>query len=225
MKIRTLIAGNIILVLLATSSVQAADQMINLHAKKGGKMRIEGTSTIHDWQVESTILGGSLEVGPNFPIEPGQDIKPGKVQARANVFIPIRSLQSVNKDGSPYDDKMDEVMYKNMKASEFPKIFYRTTELVLKETPKTKEGPYLFDSTGELALAGVTNKISMPIRVFPLGGKNLRITGTYLTKMTAFGIPVEKIGVSIVAIKVGDDVKLVFDWIVGPPRAQAPASQ
>src|SRR6266404_6670659 len=129
MKIRTLIAGNIILVWLATSSVLAADQIKSLHAKSGSKMRIEGTSTIHDWQVESKIIGGSIEVGANFPTEPGQDVKPGKVDAQANAYIPIRSLLSVNKDGSHYDDKMDDTMWKNLKVTEFPKIVYTTSEM------------------------------------------------------------------------------------------------
>ena len=117
MKKRILIAGKLALVLIATVSVQAADEMTNLHAKSGGKMRIEGTSTIHDWAVESKIIGGSMQVGPNFPLEPGQEVKPGKVDAHANVFIPVRSLLSVKKDGTHYDDKMDEITWKNMKAA------------------------------------------------------------------------------------------------------------
>ena len=96
MKIRTLIAGTITLVLLAISSVQAADQMTSLHAKSGSKMRIEGTSTLHDWQVESRVIGGSIEVGPNFPVEPGQDVKLGKVDAQATASIPVRSCPRQN---------------------------------------------------------------------------------------------------------------------------------
>src|SRR5260370_40073362 len=106
MKIRTLIAGNVTLALLATSSVLAADQMTKLHGKPGSKMRIEGTSTIHDWQVESKIIGGSIEVGPNFPAEPGQDVKTGKRDAQGNADNPVRSLLGINKDGLRYDDKI-----------------------------------------------------------------------------------------------------------------------
>ena len=224
MKIRNLIAGNVILGLLATSSVLAADQVTKLHGKPGSKMRIEGTSTIHDWQVESKIIGGSIEVGPNFPVEAGQDVKPGKVDAQANAYIPVRSLLSVNKDGSHYDDKMDDTMWKNLKVTEFPKIVYTTSELVLKEIPKSKEEPYVFDSKGELAIGGVTNKISMPVKVFPLGGKNLKITGTFPTKMSDFNIKAEKIGLGFVSFKTADDVKLLFEWMVGPPKPVAAAN-
>ena len=91
-------------------SLQAADQMTTYAARSGSKMRIEGTSNIHDWQVESPIIGGMIEVGPGFPTEPGQAVTPGKVEAKAEVFIQVRSLKSIEKDGKPYSDKMDEIM-------------------------------------------------------------------------------------------------------------------
>ena len=60
--------------------------------------------------MESPIIGGMLEVGAGFPTEPGQAVTPGKVEAKADAFIQVRSLKSVEKDGKPYSDKMDEVM-------------------------------------------------------------------------------------------------------------------
>jgi len=59
------------------------------------KMRIEGTSNIHDWQVEGSIIGGYLEVGPEFPVEPGQAATAGKVEAHGEAYIPVRSLFSI----------------------------------------------------------------------------------------------------------------------------------
>ena len=67
MKKRTLIAGTVALLLLATVSLPAADQMTTFAARSGSKMRIEGTSNIHDWQVESPFIGGMMEVGPELP--------------------------------------------------------------------------------------------------------------------------------------------------------------
>ena len=45
-----------------------------------------------------------------FPIEPGQEAKPGKVDAKARLFVTVRSLKSVEKDGKPYSDAMDDIM-------------------------------------------------------------------------------------------------------------------
>ena len=78
MKRHTLITGTITLLLLAAASLQAADQMTTYNARSGSKMRIEGTSNIHDWQVESPFIGGMMEVGPGFPMEPGQAVDAGQ---------------------------------------------------------------------------------------------------------------------------------------------------
>jgi len=146
MRTRTFIAVIGLIQLIAGLSLQAADQMTSLHARSGSKMRIEGTSLIHDWQVESRIIGGSIEVGPNFPTVPGQEVKPGKMDVHGIAIIRVRSLQSVEKNGSHYSDKMDESMWKKLKLNEFTNIFYYPNELSLKEPAKGKDAPYLFDS-------------------------------------------------------------------------------
>lgn len=216
MKIPKLFACNLALFIAATLSLSAADQANRLSAKSGSKMRIEGTSSLHDWQVESPLIGGFIDVGQNFPTEPGQDLKPGKSDAHVEAFITVRSLRSVEKNGTFYSDKMDEIMWEKFKPKEYPKILFRSTELTLKEVPKSKDAPYVFDAKGDLALAGVTNNISMVVNVLPLGDKKLKISGVYPTKMSAFKMQPETIGLGIV--KTGDDVKLIFDWMVGPAK-------
>jgi len=231
MKKQILISGTITL-LLAALSLQAADQKTTYAARSGSKMRIEGTSNIHDWQVESSIIGGMMEVGPGFPTEPGQAATPGKIDAKVEAFVTVRSLKSIEKDGRPYSDPMDNIMYEKLKASEdpvtkkvpYPRIEYRLSELVLKEAPKDKDGAYVFDAKGDLAIAGVTNKIAMPVNVTPMADKKLKITGTVTLKMTDFKIepPAPKLAFGL--IKTGDPVKLIFEWILAPRKAPAPAS-
>ena len=224
MKTRYLTATIAGLALLIVTASQAAEEMTRLHAKSGSKMRIEGTSTAHDWQVESKIIGGFIEVGSNFPTEPGQEVKPGKVGGRVETFITVRSLQSVEKNGSHYSDTMDETMWKNMKGAEYPRIVYRSTELSIKEAPKSKDAPYVLESKGELAIAGVTNQVSMTVGVLPLGEKKIKITGSLATKMSDFKIEAAKIGLGFVSFKTADDVKLIFEWMLGPAKAPAAAA-
>lgn len=201
---------------------QAADSNTIYSARRGGKMRMEGTSSIHDWQVESSLVGGSLEVGPGFPTEPGQAVQPGKIEAKGEVFVPVLSLKSIEKSGAPYSDKMDNVMWLHLKSSDYGRIVYHVSELVLKEPAKDKDSPYVFDSKGELTVAGVTNTISMPVNVFLLPDKKLKITGTTTVKMTDFKIePPTPLGLPI-AIKTGDDVKIIFEWMLAP-KSPAPA--
>jgi len=232
MKKQTLIAGHIALLALATLSLQAADQKTTYAARSGSKMRIEGTSNVHDWQVEGSIIGGFMEVGPGFPAEPGQTAVPGKIEAKAEAFISARSLRSIEKDGRPYSDAMDGIMYEKLKASEdpatkkvpYPRIEYRLSELVLKESPKAKEGSYVFDTKGDLMVAGVSKTISMVVNVTPMADKKVKISGNTTIKMTDFKIdpPAPKIALGL--IKTGDDVKLIFEWMLAPRKAPAAAS-
>ncbi|HTL57663.1 MAG TPA: YceI family protein [Candidatus Limnocylindrales bacterium] len=220
MKTRILFAGTIASLLLTGLSIHAAE-LTRYNAKPGNlKMRIEGTSNIHDWQVEGTIIGGYLEVGPGFPVEPGQVATPGKVEAKGEAYIPVRSLFSIEKDGKKYSDKMDEVMYEKMKSQENPRIVFKLSELTLKEPAKSKDAPYVFEAKGDLAVGGVTKTITMPVNITPLGENKIKITGTTSVKMTDFKIdpPAPKIALGM--IKTGDDVKLIFEWMV----AQKPAS-
>ncbi|HEY5481284.1 MAG TPA: YceI family protein [Verrucomicrobiae bacterium] len=225
MKKRTIIAKTVALLLLAMVSLPAAAQTTTLAARSGSKMRIEGTSNIHDWQCESPFIGGMIEVGPNFPLEPGQAVTPGKVEAKGDVFIQVRSLKSIEKDGKPYMDSMDNVMWEHMRETENKRILYHLTELTLKEAPKAKDAPYVFDAQGELAVAGVTNKLSMVVNVLPLGEKKLKITGTTNLKMTSFKIqpPAPKIAMGM--IKTGDDIKLIFEWMLAPRKTPGAAAK
>jgi hypothetical protein len=225
MKKQTIIAKTVALLLLGMVSLPAAAQTTTLAARAGSKMRIEGTSNIHDWQVESPFIGGFLEVGPNFPMEPGQAVTPGKVEVKGDVFIQVRSLKSLEKDGKPYSDKMDEVMWEHMKETEYKRIVFHPTELTLKEAPKTKDAPFVFDAQGELAVAGVTNKLAMVVSVVPLGDNKLKVTGTTNLKMTSFKIdpPAPKIALGM--IKTGDDVKLIFEWMLAPRKAPGAAAK
>jgi hypothetical protein len=192
-----------------------AAELTKLSSTPGAnKIRIEGTSTIHDWQVESSVIGGYAEVGPEFPLKPGAEVKPGKVDAKVSVFIPVQQLKSLEKDGKPYSDKMDKRMYEAVNEPANKKITYNLTSLTLKEAPKAAGAPYQFESTGELCVAGVTNKIAMPVMVTVLEENKVKFAGTVTVKMTDFKI--EPINISILGIgliKTGDEVKLFFEWV------------
>jgi hypothetical protein len=197
---------------------RSQDELTRLYARAGSKMRLEGTSTIHDWQVESPLIAGYLYVGPNFPLEPGQAAAPGKVEAKGEATIIVTGLRSVERDGKPYDEKMDHIMYHTMSYTNYPKIIYRLNELTLKEVPKDEESPYVCDSMGDLAIAGVTNSISMPVTVLPLPGGQVKISGSIGLKMTDF-----KIEPASIFPKTGNDVKVKFDWLLGPKKTAAGA--
>jgi polyisoprenoid-binding protein YceI len=201
-SLRTLSISALVLAFAAT--LVAAD-LTKFDSKPGSKMKIDGTSSIHDWTVESGIVAGSMELDAAFVANPTA-AKPGKIAAKVETTIPVRSLKSGTK-------AMDDRMYDAMKQTKFPKIEYRLTELTLKETPKSAEGPFNFDSKGELSLSGVTNKVSFPVTMTRTD-KTMKTSGSTSVKMTSFGI--EPPGM-VVLIKTGDEVKLTFEWVTSAP--------
>jgi len=181
-------------------------------AKPGSKVRIEGTSNVHDWQVEGKIIIGNLDVGANFPLDPAK-ATPGKVDAAAAVSVPVRSMKSVKKDGTPYDAQMDKIMYEKLLEATHKAIKFTLAELSLKQAPKAASEPFVFEAKGDLTVAGQTKSLTFPVQMTVLPEDKLKFSGTAATKMTEFGIqPPEPLGMGI---KTGDDVKLIFDWVVG----------
>jgi RNA polymerase sigma factor (sigma-70 family) len=185
---------------------------VRFFSKSGSKFRIEGTSNIHGWQVEGSLIGGFLEVGPGFPLEPALEVRPGPVWARVEAFVMIHYLKSVETDGRPYSDKMDEVMYESLRSEKDPKIRYRLFEMsLLGATNYDNAVQFEFASRGELSIGGITNEISMPVFILPLGGGKLKISGRTAFKMTSFQIePPAALG----TIKAGDDISIAFNWMV-----------
>jgi polyisoprenoid-binding protein YceI len=209
MKLKTFSIAAAALLLAGSLSAQT---WTRYEAQPGSKMKIAGTSTVHDWTVESGIIAGSVEVDAAFPAEPDAKATPGKVNARVQTTLTVRSLKSGTK-------AMDDVMHEAMNMVAFPKIEYRLTEMTLK-APAT--GPTLqFETKGELTLSGVTNKITMPVTMDRSEKGKLKFSGETTVKMTSFGIkpPAPSLGLGL--IKTGDDVKLTFEWKTALP-AKAP---
>ncbi len=191
--------------LLAAGFAFGADQMTKYDPKPGSKVTLDGTSSVHDWTVESTIIGGTMELGFD-PANP----TPGKVPAKVTATIPVRSLHS---KGKIDPKRMDEVMQETMKIQTAPRIEYRLSELVLKAAPKSATEPLQFDSKGELSMAGVTNQISMPVTMERLEGNQLKTKGNVTLKMTAFGMKPPAPKILLGMISTGDDVKVSFEWL------------
>ena len=197
-----------VMLLLSVSIVQA-----QTYSAKSYKLVITGTSTMHDWQVEGSLIGGTAEVGPDFPLKPGAEVKPGPVQAKVQVFIPVQQLKSIEKDGKPYKASMDQRMYEEMKEPDNKRITYSLTSLTLKEAPKAADQPYTFESVGELCVAGVTNKITMPVSVTVLEENKVKFAGSTTLKITDFNMKPPALTVLGLGIKTGDDVKIFFEWV------------
>jgi len=198
--------------LMATLAV-AQDDVTTYRSKPGRDtlVKVEGTSTVHDWTVEGRIVAGQIEFGPGFSTDPTK-LKPGKLEAKAKIDIPVRALKSM-KNGQPYSNAMDGIMYENLKESEHKRISYTLSELSIKEVPQGAGEPILLTSKGELEVAGVKKEIEMPVKVTPMDKGALKFSMETAVKMTDFGIQPPAPKIALGAIKTGDEVKIIIDWV------------
>jgi polyisoprenoid-binding protein YceI len=173
----------------------------------GSKMKIDGTSTIHDWSMESVNVGGYLEVDAKFPESALTDATAAK--PNVSVFIPVRTLKSNSK-------RMDAVMQEHMKEPEFKKIEYKVLEL--KPTSAAgATGPLKFNAIGALTVAGTTKTNTMPVTIEKIEGGKLKVSGATDLKMTDYGVepPAPSI-LGMSPIKTGNEIKLTFEWVTAP---------
>ncbi len=189
----------------------AADSMTRFDAQPGSKMKIEGTSTLHDWTVEGGIIGGFFEADPGFTKDPAVV---SKVLPKVEVEIPVRTLKS----GS---NPMNNVMYEAMKMKDHPKIKFTLKEMKFKGQPASGNGPFLFDTKGELTVSGVTRTNVMVVAVQKIADGQLKFAGTNTMKMTDFGIKPPAPAIALGAIKTGDEVKVSFEWMTAQGAAKA----
>jgi polyisoprenoid-binding protein YceI len=172
----------------------------------GSKMTIAGTSTIHDWTMESVNVGGYLVVDAKFP-ESATDAS--AVKPVASIFIPVRTLKS-------YAKKMDQVMQEHMKEPTYKKIEYNLIELKPK-SPAITNGAFQFDAIGALTIAGVTKTNSMPVTIEKVAGTKLKVSGATAFKMSEYGVkPPAPTILGMPTISTGDEIKLAFEWLTAP---------
>jgi polyisoprenoid-binding protein YceI len=107
---------------------------------------------------------------------------------------------------------MDNIMYEHLKMEEHKNIDFVLNSLTVKEV---KGGnTCVFEAEGELKVAGVTKKITMPVEMTAPEENRLKFSGKVDVKMTDFGISPPAPALAGGAIKTGDELKLTFEWVV-----------
>jgi len=186
----------------------SATGMVRYEAQStGSKMTIAGTSTIHDWTMDSVNIGGYMEVDAKFPESALTDASAAKPVV--SVFIPVRTLKSGK-------TTMDKVMQEHMKEPEHKKIEYKLIELK-PTSPAGTTGALKFEAVGSLTVAGVTKTNSMPVTIEKVEGTKLKVSGAITFKMSEYGVkPPAPTIFGMPTISTGDEIKLTFDWLTAP---------
>ena len=156
----------------------------------GSLFKVEGGSTLHDWQMETSNAKGEGV----FILESGQF----KSAKSVEIQFQTESLKSGTKG-------LDNNAYKALKTDKHKEI-----KFVLKELTG---GGTSFTAKGDLSLAGVTKPISFPV-ILSISGNKLIFEGALDTKLTNFSItpPTALMG----TVKTDDEVKLSFKTTFQP---------
>lgn len=164
---------------------------------KGTLVRIEGTSTLHDWKMEGSAITGQITAPPLAQWTGGAPVS----GAASVVTIPVTSIKSEHA-------KMDKLMAEALKASANPNIRYELVSATAHQTA----APFVLDTRGKLTIAGVTRDVEMKVTGTRDGGGSYILTGQLPVRMSDYGVkpPVAMMG----TIKTGNEVKVTFRWVV-----------
>lgn len=151
-------------------------------------MKIEGTSSLHDWHIDVEKQAG------NLVLEQSETITVKEV----NLTVESESLKSGK-------SKMDKNTYKALKTDDYKKITFRLTKT--SEIKKISDNTYELNGIGELTIVGNTKEIAMSLKIEIKDGMVL-ISGKNEIKMTDYGVepPTALLG----TIKTGDAITINY---------------
>ena len=198
-----------------------------LYSQAGSRVRIEGTNnaTRQPWQAESTAIEGFWDYYMGPAAETGTNRE--QIPARAEVIVPIRSIKTVDQQGRPYSDSIDAAWYAAFRARANPDAkaaFYLSVLRRVEPTAKTGSVQTL-EAKGDLVMVGVSNSITFPVRILPLEGERLKISGS-----TSIGWISDEVDPFSVRTEAGlfspaSRVTVRFEWLVGPTNTPNTAAQ
>jgi polyisoprenoid-binding protein YceI len=187
MKVNTTIKFTkrlMLIMLMALSyNVLSAQEHYNL-IKANQRFVVKGTSTLHDWHMETTVGQGECVLTQTNGV---MNIQKAEVKFKAE------GLES-GKNG------MDRNAYKALKTDDFPWIEFKLSAFEAKP-----EGKALV--TGNLTIAGLTKPITFDVETVQETGQ-ITVSGSSAFKLTDFDVdpPTVLLG----TIKTGDDVTVEF---------------
>ena len=193
-------------------AAQTRAETITYSAKTGSLLKISGTSSVHDWEVKTRLIGGKMEWDSSFPLDPLKAELPKLTEApKVSVIIPVRNIESGNQ-------RMNEVMHGALSAQKHKYARYSLKDIKVAEAKRKAGEPLVFDTKGTLSVNGKSAPVSMQITIAKGEGNKLKVSGKTKLKMSQFGItpPAPKIALGL--IKTGDEVSVEFNWFVAPKK-------
>lgn len=158
-------------------------------AVKGSKITVSGTSTMHDWTMESE----AARVEANLSIN-GQQVE--SIQS-LKMTLPVTTLKS-GKGG------MDDNAYKALKSKDFPQIIFD-----LKSAAKSGAG---VEAKGTLTIAGTARDITVAGKTESMPNGEVKLTGSYTLNMKDY--KVDPPSFMFGTVNTGEEVTISYEIIL-----------
>ena len=189
-------------VMTAALGATAGAQDLQMTIRPDSKLMLEGSSNVHGWACRSAEFVATVEVDNAFQTHPLNQV--AKPISRVQVSIPVKTLKCGH-------DKMDENMYKALKAEQFPEIRYALTTYVVDREQATAD-TFTARTTGQLTVSGQTIPVEIPITVVRTMTGAARGEGAVNLLMTDFGIkpPVALLG----TLRTRNEISISFNVLL-----------
>ena len=189
-------------------TTQTRAETITYSAKTGSLLKISGTSSVHDWEVKTLLIGGRMVWDSSFPLDPSKAELPKLTTTpKVSVIVPVRNIESGKQ-------RMNEVMHGAMNAQKHKFARYNLKEIKVIDKKRKAGDPIVFNTKGTLNINGKSAPVSMQISIAKRKGDKLKVSGKTKLRMSQFGItpPAPKIALGL--ITTGDEVSVEFEWFV-----------
>ena len=193
-------------------AAQTRAETVTYFAKTGSLLKINGTSSVHDWEVKTRLIGGKMEWDSSFPLDPSKAELPKLFMTpKVNVIIPVRNIESGKQ-------RMNEVMHGALNAQKHKFARYGLKEIKVVNTKRKAGDALVFETKGILSVNGKTAPMPMRINITKVEGGKLKVSGKTKLKMSQFGVvpPAPKIALGL--ITTGDAVSVEFNWFVAQKK-------
>jgi polyisoprenoid-binding protein YceI len=192
MKIKKHIKGLVLIAMIGIAHIGYGQATYKIQDSKDVAMKISGTSTVHDWEMEAKKATGEAQFV----------FKNGELQSVESLTfaLAVKDLQSDS-------NGLDKNAYKALKSDKYKNIQYKLSSSTL----SSENGGYLLKAKGKLTIAGVTNDIVMDVHFVVKKNGAITSKGSYKMNMTDYKVdpPTFLFG----AMKTGDAIALDFEVI------------
>ena len=192
----------------ATDSGAPAGAATYVATAPSGEMVINGTSTLHDWNIKTAAMEGSAVL--SLPAAGGTAAKPAIESI--HMVIGVNSLRGSDGAG------MDGTIHDSLQGSQNPIISYDMTSAKLQSSPAGPGKAWQFATVGNLSVAGNWHPIHMALDITPGANGAIVISAEVKMKMTDCGVqpPTAFLG----AIRSRDDMTIDVTWNLKQTSAQ-----